>query len=45
MVKNYVPEKGDIVWLDFTPQLVTATMTPYKTKTGPGITTCTEQRN
>ena len=21
MVKNYVPEKGDIVWLDFTPQL------------------------
>jgi chromosome partitioning protein len=25
--------------------LVTATMTPYKTKTGPGITTCTEQRN
>jgi len=21
MVKNYTPEKGDIVWLDFTPQL------------------------
>jgi mRNA interferase MazF len=21
MVRNYVPEKGDIVWLDFTPQL------------------------
>ncbi len=21
MVKNYTPDKGDIVWLDFTPQL------------------------
>ena len=21
MVNNYIPEKGDIVWLDFTPQL------------------------
>lgn len=21
MVNNYIPEKGDIIWLDFTPQL------------------------
>ncbi|NLJ10253.1 MAG: hypothetical protein GX438_07930 [Treponema sp.] len=56
LVTKYTSTPAKICWnnilLDeflpgfgFVSLLVTATMTPYKTKTGPGITTCTEQRN
>ena len=47
MVKNYVPERGDIVWLDFNPQLgheqrgrrpaLTLSFKEYNEKVGLGI--------